>query len=213
MIKKIDFKKLFLPALVYCGAVFVIGLFILLVFGGKTYPEYTISNLRFSYFIKAGFSVLFVFILTTLYFFIHFNKKGVWLGIFSIASATVNALVSFFLCVIFRANLNEITLALILISVLLTYMVTVVFASNISAPAKEKKKKKAPPVLTETICEKALRAMLLPIAFVAFVTIIAFVIALIFGASELALYALPMIVSAASSVILTLTFACKFYKS
>ncbi len=213
MTKKIDFTKLFFPSLVFSGAVFVLGLLMLLIFGGKTYAEFTLNNLCWGYLVKTGFSLAFVFILTTLYFVVCYKKKGLWFGIFGVAAASVNAVVSFFLCVVFRANLGELTFAVILLSVLFTYITTLVFSFTVTEGLKEKKKKKTTLLLVEKMCLKSFRTMLLPLVLTIFAIIISFVLALIFGVSDLALYAFPVIFSIVSSVVTTLAYICRFYKS
>lgn len=213
MIKKLDFRKLFLPALIIFGAIAVIGLFMFFVFGGKAYPEYTFGNIRPSLLLKAGFSVLFVFVLTTLYFVIRFRKKGLWLGIFGIAAAVLNSLVVFFTGVIFRASLCELTFTIIFLSVLLTYgtlMILGVCAFSGESEKKSKKNKKSEKIPFNEYCQRAFRVMLLPLALIVLALSVSLIVTLLFGIFELCLYVLPAIVSVILSVLFTLTFACKF---
>lgn len=210
MIKKIDFKKLFLPMILAAGAITLIGFLMLLIFGGKTFAEYTLNNLRISLFIKAlVYFVLFVG-LTMLYFLIRFKKKGFWLALYTAAATAINSVSAFFLCVIFRASLGEITFAVILLAVFYTYLTVLVFVSK-TADTNNKKTKGAPEFSFEEAAQKTVSTMLIPLIIIAALIVIAFVLALVYSAPMLALYALPMILTTVISVIQTITFTCNLY--
>lgn len=216
MKKNLDFKKLFLPMAIANVAVALIGALMLFIFSGKTYAEYTLNNLRFGLVLKGVFFLLFVFIVTSLYFFIRFKKKGLRLGIISVATASVNSLVSVAFCVICRANLGELTFVTMLISFLLTYMTALIFEVSVGPDDTQKKKKKSSAedseLTLDKASQKAFNTMLIPLVLLVLTVVAASIVSLIFSVFSLALYALPVILSAVMSVVTTNTSCCKFYK-
>jgi len=94
MINKINFKKLFLPMVIINAISLIAGVLMLVCFGGKTYAEFTINNLRSSLVVKTFSSFFFLVALTTLYFFFRFKKQGVFFGIFAgISVGTIRKLI------------------------------------------------------------------------------------------------------------------------
>lgn len=214
MKNKINFDKLLRPLLLISAGITLVAILFLLIFGGRTQSQYTWSNLRFSLFFKAFATSVFAVLFTSLYYFIRFKNSGLWLGIFSALSAAVNVIVTFSFCVIFRASLGEITFALMLFSVFLTYMTALIFKSNILKPAKvsAKKKEKTPDSnhFSDAV-NKTLHIMSFFIIPASLVLLAVFVITLIYGAGELALYVLPAILASLFSVIQTLGVCCKLF--
>ena len=209
MIKNINFAKLYKPLLIFCGAVTALGMLMLLIFGGKTFAEYTMSNIRTSLIVKiAVFAVLFM-LLTTIYLFLRFKKKGFWLGIFTAVGAAANSVTAFSFCVIFRASLGDITLALMLFATLTTYITALVFANKSSSVVIKKNTDKQE--LLQKLSKETLSVLLLPIILTITVIVVGFVIALIYSAPLFYLYALPVIFTLVLSVIFTISFTCKMF--
>jgi len=211
---KINFDKLLRPVLLFSAGLFAVGILMLLIFTGKTQPQYTLGNLRFSLFIKAFMTSVFAVLFTTGYCFIRFKKEGLWLGLFTALSAVINVISVFSFCVVFRAPLGEFTFALMLYSVFVTYMTALIFKTNIPKPDKtsEKKKLKTPvSICFSDVADKTLGNMLLFLIPVALVLLAVFVITLIFGAGELSLYVIPAILVSLFSVVQTLSVGCKYY--
>ena len=214
MKNKINFDKLFKPLLLFSAGLALVGILFLLIFGGRTYPRYTWSNLRFSLFFKAFATSVFAVLFTSLYYFIRFKNNGVWLGLFSALSAVINVIATFSFCVIFRAPLGELTFALMLFSVFVTYMTALVFKSNIPKSIKmsaKKKEKKFENAHYSEAANKALQNMFFFIVPVVLVLAAVFVVTLIFGAGELALYVFPAIFITLFSVVQTLGIGCKLF--
>ena len=207
----INFEKIFKPLLIIAASVVAAGILMLLIFSGKTEPQYTLNNLSFSLFLKSFMTAVLVLLLTSVYFFIRFKKGGIMLGVYTALSAVVNSLVSFALCVITRAPLGGMTFAVIIISVLLTYMVAILFKNNLPDPKNTKKSKKPSQDNYNTTAQKTFESLALVLAVSVAVVVIAFIISLIYGASALALYALPTIVSGLFSVVFTIGVSCNLY--
>lgn len=212
MIKnKINFAKLFFPVLWFCGGVALLGLIMLLIFGGNTAAQYTLNNLRTSLFVKALVSLVLVVLLTTGYFFIRFSKNALWVSLYTAASVVLNSITAFFLCVITRAPLGELTFAVVLLAVLLTYATSLMFMYSLSLSAKKKKKTADAQNVYMNISTDTFGKMLLPLMLITVVIVCGFVLACVFSAPVLMLYALPAIITAVSSVIITIAFGCRLF--
>lgn len=209
MIKNINFNKLLKPLLIINAAVFAVGVIMLAIFGGNTFAEYTLNNIRTSLIVKIFVFAALVVLFTTLYFFIRFKKKGLWLGLFAGAGAAISALVSFAFCVIFRAPLCEITLALVLFSAIITYITSLVFANKLNSVVIKKNTDKSE--LYSKLARDTFSALLLPVILLVLVAVIGFVVALIYSASLVYLYAFPVVLSVAVSVITAISFTCNLY--
>lgn len=206
----INFDKLFKPMLLLCGGIALVGILFLLLFGGKTEAHFTLSNLRFSLFIKLFVTAFLAVLFTTGYFALRVKNKGLFFSLYTAASATVNAIISFFFCVIFRAPLGEITFAVMLISVFLTYLIAVIYVSNITSNY-AKKKKKTIDKNFEAIAENTFKTVL-PLFFVIALSMcVVFAVSLICSVGTLALYAIPVMASTAFTLVFTLSFGCKLY--
>jgi len=216
MINKINFKKLFLPMVIINAISLIAGVLMLVCFGGKTYAEFTINNLRSSLVVKTFSSFFFLVALTTLYFFFRFKKQGVFFGIFAGISALINALSAFSFAVVFRANLGEILFTVVLACTLLTYITALVFAANIfslltSSKKKKKKEDNSAEDTVNSVCQKTLNTVAPIVLSVVFAAVVGFICTLVFGAYALALYALPLILTVINTVLLTLVFMYNVY--
>ncbi len=211
---KINFSKLFKSTLIAAAAVTVIGVLLLVIFGGKTAATYTMQNLRISLFVKAFVASVLVLAATMLYFIIRFKKNGVFLGLYTAMSAVISAVVAFSVCVICRAPLGELTFALMLLAVMLSYITAVVFVNNFSA--KNTSRKKSAAVADDnytTAADKTWAVLRYLVTVICIVLVAAFVIALIFAVKAVPFYALPAIFVTVFSVIQTIAVGCKFYSA
>ena len=209
MINKINFNILFKPLMIISAAVALSGIIMLLIFGGNTFAEYTVNNLRTSLVVKIiVFSVLLV-LFATAYLFLRFKKKGLWLGLFAGIGAAVNSVTAFCVCIVFRASLGDIALALAVFAALVTYLTALVFANKLSAVVIKKNTNKEELYLD--IARNTLATLIIPIILFVIVVLVGFVVSLIFSAYILSLYALPVIFTLVYSVIFTITFTCNLY--
>ncbi len=211
---KLNFNKLFKPMLIISAAVTLLGVLFLLILGGGTFASFTLQNLRLSLFVKAIVTVVLTLAATLLYFFIRFKKKGLFLAIFAALSAGISAIISFALCLVFRAPLGEYTFALMLLAVVLSYVTSVLFVNNITAKKVSRKKTAEPAEDNYTkAADLTWRSLVYILAVICVVLVSAFVISLIFAVKVVPMYALPAIIVTLFSVVQTIAVGCKLYSS
>lgn len=211
MKRTIDFSSLFKFILIAAAVVTVIGVALLLILGGGTAPAFTTANLSFVLFIKALISVILVFALLLLYFFIRYKKDGVMMAVWSTVGAVINAIVSFAFCVICRAPLGNFTFAVMLFSVALTLITFVLFVTKYLQASTRKGKKVTVGSDFNNSANSVFKAMLL-ILVIIFVTLAGgFVVSMIYSSTLTALYALPTMLASIFSVVCTLSFSCKLF--
>lgn len=211
MKKYLDFNRLFKPLLIACGVIAALGILFLIIFSGKAEAQYTLSNLRFSLILKMFVTAVFAFGLTTAYFSLRVRNKGLWFSLFTGLSAVINSLVSFFFCVICWAPLGELTFAVMIFAIFLSYLTAVLFVSNLTLVSAKKKKKSDSRSDFETLAKNAFTTVLPLLFAVTLILVVSFVICLVFSVGTLALYALPAIISGVFTVVFTLSFGCKLY--
>lgn len=211
MKKTVNFRGLSKIVLIIAAAVAVAGIAILAIFGGKTFSSYTFANLSVGLILKAVVAGVLVCALTLLYFVIRFKKNGVIMGLISSLGAAVNAVVAFALCIICRANLGDMTFAVVLMAVALSYITFVLFYDGFTVKS-TRKKNAAPDTDNYTLAaNNAFKPMIVVLALICIVLAGAFVVSLVFGAGVFAFYAIPAILTAVFSVVFTLAFTCKLY--
>lgn len=211
---KINFKKLFIPSLIFSGAVTLLGILFLLIFSGGTFASYTMQNLRLSLFVKALVSAILVFALTLVYFAIRFKKKGVFLSVYAGLSAVINAVTGFALCVICRAPLGEYTFALMLYAVAMTYIAALFFANNYTVKTAKSKKTEEPVQDSFQITASlTFKSLVYIIAVICVVIIAAFAASFVFAVTVVPMYALPAILVTVLSVVQTIAVGCRLYAS
>ncbi len=211
---KLNFNKLFKPALIISGALTLLGILFLLIFSGGTFASFTVQNLRLSLFVKAFVTALLVFATTLLYFLIRFKKKGMLLALFAAISAILSAVSAFALCVICRAPLGEYTFALMLFAVALSYAASVVFANNLTVKKNVRKKDaETSPDGYSTAAYLTWKNFVYIIAVICIVIIAAFVASLVFALKVVPMYALPAIIVSVFTVVQTIAVGCKLYAS
>ncbi len=211
MKKTINFAALSKLVLIIAAAVVAAGALILAIFGGKTLAPYAFADLSISLVIKAVVAAVLVCALVLVYFFIRFKKDGVKMALISTAGAAVNALVAFALCVICRASLSDMTFAVVLLAVALSYITFVIFAYSFTKKVSRKKTAEVETDAFSTAANKVWQIMLVLLVLLCVVLVAAFVVSLIFSAGVFAFYALPAILTAVFSVVFTLAFTCKLY--
>lgn len=209
---KINFKNLFKPSIIISSAITVLGVLMLIIFGGKTSAEFTTQNLRFSLFARAFVASALTVLLTLIYFAIRFKKKGVFLSLFSALSALISGVVGFALCVICRAPLGGITFAVMLLGVFLSYITSVIFANNYTFGKASRKKKGSVATDNYTFAaEKTWISLVGVLALICIVLVVAFVLSLIFAVKAVPMYALPAIITSVFSVLQTIAVCGKLY--
>lgn len=211
MKKTIDFSSLLKFILVAAAVVTVIGVALLLIFGGSTAPAYTTVNISFVLIIKAVVAAILVFALLLLYFFIRYKKDGVLMAVWSSVGAVINAVVSFAFCVICRAPLGNFTFAVMLFSVVLTLITFVLFVNKYLLASTRRGKNVTVGSDFNNAANSVFKAMLLVLVIV-FVTLAGgFVVSMIYSSTLTALYALPTMLASVFSVVCTLAFSCKLF--
>lgn len=209
---KINFKSLFKPSIIISAALTVIGIILLLIFGGKTNPEFTTRNFNLSLFIRAFVASVLVIALTLVYFVIRFKKKGLLLSLFSALSAVISGVTGFALCVICRAPLGGLTFAVMLLGVLLSYITSVLFANNlVFGKASRKQKGNTATDYYTVAAEKTWGSLVYVLAIICLVLVAAFVVSLVFAVKAVPFYALPAILTAVLSVIQTISVCGRLY--
>lgn len=212
MKKTINFRGLQKISLIVAAALVVIGTVMHIIFGGHTFAAYSFANLGIGFYLKAVVAAVLVLALVLIYFLIRFKKAGVAMALFSTLGAVINALVAFALTVICRANLGDITFALMLFAVILSYITFVVFGYIFSAKKTVRKKKGEPEADNyNESANKTFATMLSVLVVIVLVLVATFVVAAVFGAKVLVLYALPAILTAVFSVFFTVAFTCRLF--
>ena len=211
MKKSINFASLSKLLLIVALAVVVAGIALLLILGGNTAAPFTFANLSFTLVIKAVVAAVLVCALVLLYFFIRFKKQGLKMALISTAGAAVNALVAFALCIVCRASLSDMVIAVVLLAFALSYVTFVIFAYKFTKKTSRKKTAEVEVDAFSVAANKVWQIMFFMLVLVCATVAVAFVAALIYSAGVLALYALPAILAAVFSVLFTLSFTCKLY--
>ncbi len=211
MKKTINFASLSKLMLILAAAIVVAGALLLVIIGGNTVAPFTFTNLSFSLVIKAVVAAVLVCALVLIYFLIRFKKEGVKMALIATAGASVNALVAFALCVICRASLSDMTFAVILLAVALSFITFILFAYSFTKKTSRKKTAETDVDAFSVAANKVWQIMLLMLVLTCVVLVAAFVASLIYSAGVLALYALPAILTAVFSVLFSLSFTCKLY--
>lgn len=211
MKKSINFASLKKLMLIIAAAVVVAGTLVLALLGGRTFAPFTFSNLSFSLVIKAVVAAVLVCALVLVYFLIRFKKSGVKMALIATGGAAVNALVAFALCIVCRANLSDMTFAVILFAVALSFITFILFAYSFTKKTSRKKNAVAEVDSFAVAADKVWQIMQIMLVLICVVLLGAFVVSLIYGAGVFAFYALPAILTAVFSVLFTLSFTCKLY--
>ena len=197
--------------LLVAAALSVISALVVTVFDANTFANFSFKNLTFNLFLKAFFLIVFIFVATTAYFYVRFKKNGIFLGMFTALSAAVSSIVAFDLCLLCRAPLGDITFAVMLLSIVAVYTVSVIFADNSVRVIVKKKKQKTESTQYETAVIKTRKALAVAFSVVVITIVAAAILSFVFSAYSLALYAAPAVVSVAYSVALALQFGCRSY--
>ena len=98
---------------------------------------------------------------------------------------------------------------LVLFSAIITYITSLVFANKLNSVVIKKNTDKTE--LYSKLARDTFSALLLPVILLALVAVIGFVVALIYSASLVYLYAFPVVLSVAVSVITAISFTCNLY--
>lgn len=211
---KLNFSRLFKPALIICGALVLLGVLFLVLFSGGTFASFTMQNLRFSLFAKALVTAILVFVTTFIYFLIRFKKKGIFLAVFAALSSILSAVTAFALCVVCRAPLGEYTFALMLFAVVLSYSVSVVFADNLTGKKiVRKKNSESTEDIYAAAADNTWKNFVYIIAVICVVLASAFILSLVFAVKVVPMYALPAIIVTVFTVVQTIAVGCKLYAS
>ncbi len=211
MKKTINFASLTKLMLVIAAAVVAAGALVLAILGGKTFAHYTFANLSLGLVFRCVVAALLVFALVLIYFVIRFKKSGLKMALVSTAGAAINALVSFALCIVCRANLGDMTFAVALLAVILSYVTFILFAYSFVKKVSRKKTDDAEEDAYSIGANKVWKVMFLLLAMICIILLAAFVASLVYGAGVYALYAIPAILTTIFSVVFTLAFTCKLY--
>lgn len=211
MKKSVNFAGLYKLSLIVAAAVTLIGIAMLLIFGGGTFASFTIKNLEISILFRSVVAAVLICALVLLYLFIRFRKNGIRLGLCGAHGAVISAIVAFALCVICRAPLGNMTFAVALLGVCLSFITTVIFGDRLNVKVSRKKTATLNEENYNEVADNAFRPMLVAIIITAVILVGAFAATLIFGSKVLALYALPTLLTAVFSVVFTLAFSCRNY--
>ncbi len=207
MKKTINFKAIFKISIIVAAILFVVGVALHLIFGGQALAKFNLG-----FYLKALVAAVLVLGLTMIYFLIRFKKPGVKMALYSALGATVNALVALALTVICRANFGDITFALMLFAVVLTYITFVVFAYSYNVKPANRRKKDEPVVDAYSVAaDKTFKTLLPMIIIILALAVATFIISAIFGAKILLLYVLPAIITVVFSVIFTIAVSCRLF--
>ncbi len=171
--------------------------------------------------LKTVVATVFAYGLSLLYLAICFKKAALRMSLCSLAGCAASAVVSFAFCVICRAPLSNMTFAVVIFSVLVSFVSSLLFFRNLPEKAKSKKIKKAD-TRTDTgvsaemtpfdkASSEAFSVMLVILMITALILLAAFVVALIYSAYSLCIFALPAILSSVFSVMFTLSLPCYLY--
>lgn len=208
MTKSFDFAKLFKLVALAALAITVVGVLLLIILGGDTYPAYRDGNLGFVFYLKAIITVVLSCSLITLYFGVRFRKKhGFKAGLIASLSACVSALTSFFICVIFRAPLCGYAFSVILLAICISLMCSVVHFDFLNKSSRKKNKGGE----AQSPSAKGFRRLLLFLFVILVILFVAFLAALILDATLLTFYAFPACVTVIFSSIFTFSACGKLF--
>ena len=209
MTKSFDFAKLFKLVALAAVAICVIGTLLLIILGGDTFLAYRDGNLGFAFYLKAIIAVILAVGLITLYFGIRFRKKhGFKAGLVISLSASVSALTSFFICVIFRAPLCGYVFSVILLAVCISLICSVIhfdFLNRSSKKSKHSSEQQSPSA-------KGFVRIFLFLLIILAILFVAFVAALVLDATLLTFYAFPACVTVVFSSIFTFCACGKLFE-
>ncbi len=207
MKKSINFKGLNKISLIIAAVLVVVGIVLHLIFG-----SYSLGKFGVGFYLKALVAAVLVLGLTMIYFLIRFKKPGVKMALCSALGATVSAVTAFALTVICRANFGDITFALMLFAVVLSYITFVIFAYSFSVKPANRRKKDEPSVDAYSVAADKTFKTMRPVAVIILALIIAtLIISAIFGAKIILLYVLPAILTAVFSVVFTIAVSCRLF--
>lgn len=211
MKKTVNFTSLTKLLLIIAAAVVLAGAVVLAVFGGNTIPNYGFSNLTLGLVFRCVTAAVLVLALVLIYFVIRFKKAGLKMALVSTAGACVNALVAFALCAISRASLGDMTFAVALLAVILSYITFILFAYSFQKKVSRKKTDGTQVDAYSAGVNKVWQIMRMVLVLICGILLGAFVASLVYGAGVYAFYAAPAILTAVFSVVFTLAFSCKLY--
>ncbi|MBE6734384.1 MAG: hypothetical protein E7563_03455 [Ruminococcaceae bacterium] len=211
MKKSINFAKLSMIMFILAGAFVVAGVLLLVINGGNTFAPFTFANLSFSLVVKALVAAVLTFALVLVYLLIRFKKQGVKMALISTLGASINALVAFALCILGRANLCNMALAVVLFAVALSYVTFIIFSYNFNKKTSRKKNAESQEDAFSVATDKAWQVMKVVLILTTGVILAGFVAAIIYSAGVLALYGIPAILTAVFSVLFTLSYTCKLF--
>lgn len=211
MKKTINFNPLTKLMLIIAAVVIFAGILVLAIFGSNTVPAYGFSNLSLGLVFRALVAALLVLALVLGYFAIRFKKSCVKMALISTLGAAINVLVSFALCVLCRASIGDMTFAVALLAVALSYITFIFFAYSFTKKVSRKKNAEEDVDAYFTGANKVWQIMIFVLVIICTVLLGAFVASIIYGAGVFASYAIPAIFTAVFSVLFTLAFTCKLY--
>lgn len=211
MKKSVNLKSFTLFSLIGAGVVILVGLVMFLIMGGNTVPMYTTANLSISMFIKAFVATTLVWALSLGYYACFYKKLALKYSLISLVSSVVSGFMSLAFIVICRAPLGNFAFAVMLFSVVLSYIAFTLFVRYLN-DAKPTRKSKADD--EETPENKAIRRTLKVMLYVLLFAVVglagSFAVSMIFGSTVLCIYVLPTILSAVATVVFTLSVSSAF---
>lgn len=196
MKNKFNFSDLFKFSTVAAGVITLCGVLFLIFFGGHTEPTYNLHNLSFGFFLKAFLAALISVALIFLYFLIRYRKDALRMTLLSALGVIVSAVTAFSFCAICGAHLGNLTFAVMLTAVLLSFITFITFAHGID------KKSDGNPAFSYLSVVLLVSVVVLAVLFV---------VSMIFSATNLALYVLPTILTVVFSTVFTLSVPCVLY--